>query len=389
MQSIGVDSRAIPIMLEKASPLSIKAKNLTRIQCNILKQQLLSTGADAAVSREILSEEVETSDALIIGSVKQIAGALKSARQPHFDMERLVDEIEDVLGRYNASRLVWNVGKRTYEMDGNVLVMAILNVTPDSFYDGGRYGTLEKALAHARKMIDEGADMLDVGGQSSRPGAQEIPLEEELNRTIPLIEKIAGESDIPISIDTYREAVARQALEKGAGIINDITALRGDERMAALAAESGCGLVLMHMQGTPRTMQKNPHYDDLMSEIIALLRESVGRAVEAGLNEQNIAVDPGIGFGKTVEHNYRIISQLKSLKSIGRPILIGPSRKSFIGKVLKNEAQDRLLGTAASITCCIERGASIIRVHDVKEMIEVKEITGAILSNRNLTERPD
>jgi len=383
MSRIGADKAGISIMMKKATMVCVKLKNLRRVQCNILKQHLLSAGADAAVAKGILSEEVDASDALLIGTQKQLSAALKKARQPCFDMQRLVDEVDDALNKYNRKDLTWKTAKRTFNLNKDVLIMGILNATPDSFYDGGRYNRLNAALKRAKQMIDEGADIIDVGGQSTRPGSGEIPLEQELERTIPLIEKIARRSDVTISIDTYRHGVAREALDKGASIINDITGLRADPAMARLAAERQCGLVVMHMQGTPLTMQKDPHYEDLMSEIIEMLRSCIQTAEAAGVADECIAVDPGIGFGKTPRHNYEIVDRLGELKSMGRPILVGPSRKSFIGNVLKNEPSERLLGTAAAVSACVERGASIIRVHDVREMIEVKKVICAVI-NRDL-----
>jgi len=256
--------------------------------------------------------------------------------------------------------------------------MGILNVTPDSFSDGGRYLKPADALAQAEKMAEEGADIIDIGGESTRPFAQPVSVEEEIKRVIPVIRMVRKKIKIPISIDTYKSEVARAALEEGADIINDISALRMDSRMGALVASRKVPVVLMHMQGTPRDMQKNPRYRNVISDIRDFLRERIERAREYGIKEERIIIDPGIGFGKTVRHNLQIIRNLKEFKKLGRPLLVGPSRKSFIGKILNLEVRDRLEGTAAAVALCVWNGADIIRVHDVREMKRVSDITWAI-----------
>lgn len=257
--------------------------------------------------------------------------------------------------------------------------MGILNVTPDSFSDGGLFLDPERAVDHALRMVEEGADIIDVGGESTRPGADPIPLEEELKRVLPVIEELSQRTDVPISIDTYKAEVASRALEAGASIINDISGLHFDPRMGEVAAKYRAPVVVMHVKGTPKTMQASPHYDDLMGEIAAYLREGIRRAEEAGLPPEKVIVDPGIGFGKTVEHNLIILHRLGELSSLGRPILIGPSRKSFIGAVLDREVGDRLYGTLASVAIGVERGAHIVRVHDVKPVREVVDMVDAIM----------
>jgi len=259
------------------------------------------------------------------------------------------------------------------------LIMGILNVTPDSFSDGGLFAKAETAVEHAERMAAEGADIIDIGGESSRPGAEPISAEVEMDRVLPVIEKLANTTEIPISIDTYRSSVARKALELGACMVNDISALRGDADMAAVVAEAGAPVVLMHMQGTPKNMQADPHYDCVISEIISFLRTRIQAAVDAGISPENIIIDPGIGFGKTVAHNLEIIRRLRDFKTLGKLILIGTSRKSFIGKVLDLPTDDRLEGTAATIATAIANGADIIRVHDVKEMARVARMTDAIV----------
>lgn len=257
--------------------------------------------------------------------------------------------------------------------------MGILNVTPDSFSDGGLFLNVETAVRHAERMVTEGADIVDIGGESSRPGAEPVSAEFEMDRVLPVIEKLAKTIEVPISIDTYKSSVARQALNMGACMVNDITALQGDPDMASVVAEAGVPVVLMHMRGTPGDMQLDPHYDSLISEISSFLETRIQVAVDAGISPDQIVVDPGIGFGKTVAHNLEIIRQLGQLKSLGKPILIGTSKKSFIGKVLDLPADDRLEGTAATVAVAIANGADVVRVHAVKEMARVVRMTDAIV----------
>ncbi len=257
-------------------------------------------------------------------------------------------------------------------------IMGILNVTPDSFSDGGRYLDVDRAIAYAYKMVEDGADIIDIGGESSRPGALPVPTDEELARVLPVIEELANGTATLISIDTYKSAVARSALQAGAHIVNDITAL-GDAEMARVVAEMDAGLILMHMKGIPRTMHRSPVYRNLIPEILTFLQQRIGKAQAKGICPDQIMIDPGIGFGKTAEHNLEILRCLDQFRSLDKPLLIGSSRKSFIGKILNlpNPA-DRLEGTAATVAWAIAHGADIVRVHDVKAMCHVAQMTDAI-----------
>jgi len=248
-----------------------------------------------------------------------------------------------------------------------VLVMGVLNVTPDSFYDGGRLDTVDAAIEAGLSMIEQGADILDVGGESSRPGAEPISPQEELARVLPVVEGIRTQASIPISVDTTKASVAEACLQAGANIINDISALRSDVCMAQIVSESGAKVVLMHMQGAPQTMQQKPHYQDVVTEVRSFLVERANYAQAAGIAPDNIILDPGIGFGKSLAHNLALLRQLPKLASCGYPVLVGISRKSFLGRLLDLPAEERLEGTIAANTAAILGGASIIRVHDVKE----------------------
>jgi dihydropteroate synthase len=258
-------------------------------------------------------------------------------------------------------------------------VIGIVNVTPDSFSDGGEFLDPERAIAHGRNLAEEGADVLDVGGESTRPGAQAVSAGEELRRVRPVVEALADDGGPAVSIDTSKSAVAEAALDAGATIVNDVTALRADPDLAGLCAERDCELVLMHMLGDPRTMQENPAYDDVVKEVRAFLAERIEVAVSAGVDEERIWVDPGIGFGKTVEHNLELHRRLGELAELGRPIAFGSSRKSFIGRLTGGEVDQRLGGTIASNVIAYAKGARMLRVHDVGPVRQALTVAQAVL----------
>jgi len=302
-------------------------------------------------------------------------GALKDAQVE----TGLMDAIGATAAAWERTAFSRQCGSRRVEVGGRTLLMGIVNVTPDSFSDGGQFLDAAKAIEHGRRLAAEGADILDIGGESTRPGAEPADADAECERVLPVIAALAREVGVPISVDTSKARVAQRALDAGATILNDVTALRGDPDMAGVAARSGAPVVLMHMQGTPRTMQRDPHYGDLMGEIVAHLRASMGIAVAAGVREEQIVVDPGLGFGKALEHNLESLRRLGELRSLGRPILIGPSRKSLIAQVLKLPPEERILGTAATVAFGIARGAHIVRVHDVAAMRQVARMTDALM----------
>lgn len=264
-----------------------------------------------------------------------------------------------------------------------IYIMGILNVTPDSFSDGGKFFEKDEAVRHALSMADEGADIIDVGGESTRPGAGDVSLKEELDRVMPVIEGIAGKTAAVISIDTRKSVVAEAAIKTGAKIVNDVSGLRFDDLMASVVAKHNAAVIVMHMKGTPEDMQANPVYADVVAEIIQGLQESISIARAAGISEDKIIIDPGIGFGKTVEHNIEILKRLDEFKKLNKPICIGVSRKSFIGRLLHlSNAGDRLPGTIAANTIAIMKGANILRVHDVREAENAARLVDAILKPR-------
>ncbi len=268
----------------------------------------------------------------------------------------------------------WKAREHTLPVPERVLIMGVLNVTPDSFSDGGRYLSVEAAVARAEEIEAEGADLLDLGGESSRPGSQPVPLDVELARVLPVLAALAGRIRIPISVDTTKAEVARRALDVGAAIINDISALRNDPDMAEVVAKARAGLILMHMQGTPATMQDHPAYSAVVEEVCDFLRSRVEAAVAAGIEVERIAVDPGFGFGKTSDHNLAPLGGLPALRVLNRPIVIGPSRKSFVGGVLGRPVEEREWGTAAAVAVGVFQGAHVVRVHSVAQMKDVARV---------------
>jgi len=268
------------------------------------------------------------------------------------------------------------------DLDTRTYVMGILNVTPDSFSEKGRFLDFQKAVEHGEFMAREGADLIDIGGESTRPYSRRISAQEEMDRVLPVVEALSKRIHVPLSVDTYKAMVAEEAIKAGASIINDISAFRFDAGMADVAARAGCPVVLMHMQGTPEDMQDHPRYDDVVKDVIRFLRDAQGRAVSAGIRKDLVIVDPGIGFGKTFIDNLTIIRRLSELQSMQCPILIGTSNKAFIGKILNKEAHERGVGTMATVAAAVMNGAHIVRVHDVRRAVETVRVIDAIRKGR-------
>jgi dihydropteroate synthase len=267
---------------------------------------------------------------------------------------------------------------RLIEFPGRPLLMGVVNVTPDSFFDGGRYLDAETAVAHAVQLVEEGADLLDIGAESTRPDADRVNEAEEHRRAIPVVAAVARAVTVPISIDTSKASVARAALDAGAVLVNDVTALRGDPAMADVVARTGAGIVLMHMHGTPRTMQQAPHYDDVVGEISEFFEERIRFAMAHGIVRRQIILDPGIGFGKLLMHNLMLLAQLRRFVQFECPLLVGVSQKAFLGQLVDRPVQERQWATAAAVAMAVDRGAGILRVHDVKAMKDVVQVAAAI-----------
>ena len=274
---------------------------------------------------------------------------------------------------------VLNFRHKKYNFSERTHIMGVLNVTPDSFSDGGKFFSLEKAVSQALKMVEDGTDIIDIGGESTRPGSLPVSLDEEAQRVLPVIEALAKKIQIPISIDTYKSQIAQKAFDAGAEMINDISGLRYDPEMIKIASKYNLPVIIMHIKGTPRNMQENPVYEDVVKELKNYFEERINFAVSAGIKEENIFLDPGIGFGKRFEDNLNILKNLREFGKLEKPILVGLSRKSFIGKILDLPVEERLEGSLAALAYSIMQGAQIVRVHDVKESVRVAKVMDAIL----------
>jgi len=388
LRDLKVDPYGIKIMLPKAMGYLIRIDSISCILANILKQEMLSLGGDAALPRDVLTGRLKLSPCLLIGNLSQYSRLTEKLKFQPFGLAALAKEIKSALCNYQKNTLGFKAGKYRFNINTHPLIMGILNLTPDSFSGDGMYQKqalgisrqpLSAILAYAQRMIRDGADIIDVGGESTRPGARPVSIKEEVARTIPVIKLIVKNIKTPVSIDTYKPEVAKQALDSGAVIVNDITGLR-NSGMRRIIAKYKAGAIIMHMRGKPYNMQNNPRYTSLLNEITVFLSRQIAGALDAGIAAENIAVDPGIGFGKTVEHNLEIIKKLSELKVLGRPIVIGPSRKSFIGKILKAKPQERLSGTISAAVLGANNGANILRVHDVSEVAKAVRIAEAILN---------
>jgi dihydropteroate synthase len=377
MGKVGVDPTGMKLMKGKTLHYNLKIEGIDPRTANLLKQEMLSVGGDAALDRKGLDCSSSSTDALLMGTEKQFE-KLFSKLEQYPDLHPFGQSLREILRNLSRAYYTIRCRKRTFTLGKRTLLMGVLNVTPDSFSDGGLFFDKKTAIAHGLKMVEEGADFIDIGGESTRPGSKPLGLDEELRRVIPVIESLAKEVDAPISIDTYKSAVAKKAIEAGAQIINDISGLNLDPSLSQVAAKEDVPLVLMHIRGNPETMQKNIHYDSLFSEIIQYLRNSIQRAESAGVDPEQIIIDPGIGFGKTVEDNLLILKNLQEFKILGKPLLLGTSRKSFIGKILNADVTGRLEGTLSSIVVGALNGAHIIRCHDVLQAKRAIAITDAV-----------
>jgi dihydropteroate synthase len=379
-KKIGVDPYGIDAMASKTINVNILLEDQPCKIANIIKQEMLSVGGDAAVARGSVSCSVLVSDILIMGTLKQILALVKKIEKQPFGLNFIAGNIVELLKNISQNEYVVKTFRREIHLGKKTLIMGILNVTPDSFSDGGLFYSQQKAIERGLEMAGEGADIIDIGGESTRPGAKAVSAAIELKRVLPVIESLVKQVKIPISIDTKKAQIARMAVKAGAEIINDISALNSDKDMAMAVRETRAAVILMHMRGKPRNMQKGKLvYDNLMAEITDYLKKSSEKALKAGIEKDCLVIDPGIGFGKTPEDNYKIIKNLSQLKELGLPVMIGTSRKSFIGKVTGGEPNERIEGTAASVAAAIINGCHIVRVHDVAAMKKVAAVTDAIV----------
>ena len=369
LQKIGVSSQGIVVMAPKALQMVIKLTNVKVGAANILKQEMLSIGGDAAVARGVVEGSVPKSDVILLGNADKIKKLIKKLEhQTIFGLPDIKKDLENFLKQVsNKKPKTIRFGEKEFVLN-STKIMGILNVTPDSFSDGNLFFSPQKAVEHALRMIENGADIIDIGGESSRPGAKKISAEEELNRIIPVISRLREKSDIPISVDTYKAEVAKRAISAGASMINDISALRFDKQMVeVLQKNENIPVILMHMQGTPETMQQNPFYEDTVDEILEFFRERIDFCVEHGISKDRIIIDPGIGFGKRQSDNLIILKKISEFRCFGVPVLVGASRKSFIGKIYESSPESRLEGSLAVTAIAHENDVEMIRVHDVEE----------------------
>jgi dihydropteroate synthase len=379
-KQIGVDPYGIDAMVSKTININILIEDQPCKIANIIKQEMLSVGGDAAVARGSVSCSVPASDILIMGTLKQILALVKKIEKQPFGLNLIAGNILDILKNITKNEYVLKTFRREINLGRKTLIMGILNITPDSFSDGGLFYSQQKAVERGLQMADEGADIIDIGGESTRPGAKSLEASVELKRVLPVIEGLVKQIKIPLSIDTTKAKVAKLAIVAGAEIVNDISALHGDKTMTKIIRDAGAAVIIMHMRGKPRNMQKgNLVYSNLMGEITDYLKESSEKALKAGIEKDCMVVDPGIGFGKTPEDNYKIIRNLYRLKELGMPVMIGTSRKSFIGRITGGEPEQRMEGTAATVTAAIMNGCHIVRVHDVAAMKKVAAVTDAIV----------
>jgi len=377
IKKVGVDPVGTKLMEGKTLHFNLKIEGIEPRTANLLKQEMLSLGGDVAVDGRVLDCSAKQTDALLMGTQKHF-GKLITKMEQYPELQHLGQSIKQTIKNISKIHHSIRCRRRTLILGKRTLLMGILNVTPDSFSNGGIFFEKEKAIAHGLKMVEEGVDIIDIGGESTRPGSKPLQFEEELRRVIPVIESVAQKADVPISIDTYKSDVAQKAIEAGAEIINDISGLHFDPKLAKVAAKEETPLILMHIRGTPETMQKDVHYDSLFSEILQYLKDAIQMAESSGVDPCKVIVDPGIGFGKTVLDNLLIIKNLDEFRILGKPILLGTSRKNFIGKILNAEVEDRLEGTLASIAIGVLKGAHIIRSHDVLQAKKAIAVADAI-----------
>lgn len=379
MEKVGAHPLSFPIFKRKSSIILLKIFNISSPTANVLKQEMLSVGGDVVVHKNSIDCKVDRTDVILMGTKKHYDILIQKIENlKYFDLSRVVYELKEYFGKEKPKLIVtpWN---RVLNFN-RTLLMGIINVTPDSFYSNSRKLEKEDILNTAKSMVENGVDIIDIGGQSTRPGSSFIDEEEELNRVIPAVEMVRESfPEVLISVDTFRAKVAEEAIKKGADIINDISAFRFDGNLVRIVKEYNTPYILMHMKGTPKDMQINPHYIDLTKDILEFFVEKLDFIVKNGVNEDRVIIDPGIGFGKRYEDNLEILARIKEFKSLKKPLLIGASRKSFIGKALSDlPPEERLEGTLGVTALCVLNDVDIIRVHDVKENKRVVKVLEAI-----------
>jgi dihydropteroate synthase len=373
----GVSEVGMKVMDKRALFRTVRVSGLGIREVNLLKQELTSRGGDVAVSEDLFQWMKENGGCLLMATAAQFERLLPRLKGPDTGLRELAESIETALRNYSEPIPLCHPG---LHLDQAPLLMGILNVTPDSFSDGGSYKDVDSAVLHALEMVARGAALVDVGGESTRPGSEPAHEPDELKRIMPVIEALARPLHGRLSIDTYKARVAAEALAAGAFMVNDVSALRADKDMVAVVRDAGCPVTLMHMQGDPKTMQEHPIYRDVVGDVYTFFLERLNWAVDNGLSEQNLLIDPGIGFGKTTAHNLELLRNLEAFRSLGRPVVVGASRKRFLGELLGIEApRQRDRATAATTTMAVLAGAHVVRVHEIAGNREAALVARAVM----------
>ncbi|MGB9745096.1 MAG: dihydropteroate synthase [Desulfurella sp.] len=375
MQNIKADDIGIELMINKTINLSFLIYDCDFYIANIIKQEALSCGIDACVSKDTITAKTAKTDCLVFGDIKRLYKFSNKLKIQNFkDLRELGEKLNNQLDAY-FGEFLWKVGEKIFDLKKNYIIMGILNVTPDSFYDGGKYDTVSKALFRCEQILNEKADIVDIGAVSTRPFSETVPVEEEKKRLFPVLEAIKKRfPQIILSVDTFNSSVAKEAFEYDVSIINDISGFTFDEKMSECILDCNYSCVIMHIKGKPKTMQENPIYQNLITEINDFFENAMSKLLKNNFDKKKIVLDPGIGFGKTLNHNIDIIKNIESFKVFGRPILVGLSRKSFIGNILNKDVNERLFGTIGANVASYFNGARIFRVHDVAANKEALEL---------------
>ncbi len=380
-KSLSVHPGGIEIMGKKSIFYTFKIKSLSSPAANILKQEALAAGADLATAWSVIKASDTTTDAILAGTHRQIEIMVQKIKTQQFGLPLIAGELESAIKNLTRLHPGFKCRNSGIDFTAGPKIMGIVNITPDSFSDGGKYFSTDAAVEQGMNLYEQGADLLDIGGESTRPGSKSIDAKEEMRRVIPVIKRLKEELKIPVSIDTTKSVVAKAAIDNGADIVNDISALTHDPRMPDIIKRYRTGVVLMHMKGTPKTMQKAPVYGDVIADILSFLEQQADYALQRGIGREHIIVDPGIGFGKTLKHNLLILKHLKAFKALGFPLIVGASRKSFIGRLTDTVVEQRIHGSIATAVWAAAHGVDIIRVHDVKEtkqaLLMIKHIMDA------------
>lgn len=382
INKVGSDPGGVKLMAPKGEHILVHVENLSLKAANILKQELLSRGGDVALHRDVAGLSIEKTNAIMMGTRRQLRELMIKLKVQPFGLKALARELEELIRHYDhktsrATELSLPHGMSSLVIGERTLIMGILNVTPDSFSDGGKYDELDEAVRHAKEMVAAGADIIDLGGESTRPGSVPVGLEEELRRVIPVVTAISREVDVPISIDTYKAEVARAAIAAGAHIINDVWGAKAEPEIAYVAAQTGAPIILMHNRN-------DRNYRDLIPDMMRDLRESIEFALEAGCKREQLLIDPGIGFAKDYGENLAVMCELEAFQSLGLPILLGTSRKGFIGRTLDLPVDQRIEGTIATVVFGMQKGVDIVRVHDVEAVSRAVHMTDAMLGRRKV-----